>query len=67
MPFTQDAQLELAFPAERIPAELDEKLAAHNLHVRGGVDPADATDPPAGLDRPRARPHPRARLADQCH
>lgn len=33
MPFTTDSDLELAFPAELLPAELNEKLRRYNLHV----------------------------------
>lgn len=34
MPFTPDSELDLAFSADLIPAELNEKVAAHQLHVR---------------------------------
>lgn len=34
MPFTEDNALELSFDPQLIPAELDQKLAQHNLHVR---------------------------------
>ncbi|WFD20562.1 glucosamine-phosphate N-acetyltransferase [Malassezia caprae] len=34
MPFTPDSELELAFPAELLPAELNEKLSEYNLHIR---------------------------------
>ncbi|WFD31161.1 glucosamine-phosphate N-acetyltransferase [Malassezia sp. CBS 17886] len=34
MPFTRDADLELAFSANLIPADLNESLAKHSLHIR---------------------------------
>lgn len=34
MPFTPDADLELSFAADLIPAECNEKLAQHQLHIR---------------------------------
>lgn len=34
MPFTPDSDLELSFPAELIPTDLNNRLAQHNLHIR---------------------------------
>lgn len=34
MPFTADKELELSFPAELIPADIDAQLSQHGLHVR---------------------------------
>ena len=34
MPFTPDSDLELSFPAELIPTDLNDRLAQHNLHIR---------------------------------
>lgn len=47
MPFTPDSELELAFPAELIPAELNEKLDQNNLHVRALFS---HSDPSPGIE-----------------